>query len=147
MRLFEMTAEGRETDIVLTPPDLFEVLAIDFDLDVAAAVDGDFVPASRRLTIVEDGLVSPWQGRVWMNPPYSEPAPWVRRFIDHGHGIALLPVSRARWQIELWQRADAIALPDIPFSFWRHNGFSFAVSLSAFGDECVEAIGRWGRAR
>lgn len=27
----------------------------------------------------EDGLVMPWESRVWCNPPYSNPAPWCRR--------------------------------------------------------------------
>lgn len=44
------------------------------------------VCASKRMhkctpyyTVKEDGLHSPWNGRVWCNPPYSNPAPWCRR--------------------------------------------------------------------
>lgn len=145
-RLFAVTEE-REQDVVLTPASFFDLLGLSFDLDVAAAIDGDFVPASRRFTIHDDGLAQPWVGRVWMNPPYSDPARWVDRFTDHANGIALLPVSRARWQSRLWMAADGIALPFRPFSFHGHNGFSFAVQLAAFGDESVAAIGRWGRVR
>ena len=144
-RLFNV--DGRATDNVLTPRSLFEALTIRFDLDVAASVDGDFVPADRRFTVEDDGLIQPWSGRVWMNPPYSKPQPWVDKFIQHSHGIALLPISRSHWQIRLWQEADGICLMDHLFSFHDHSSFPFQVHLAAFGEECVEALSRLGRVR
>jgi hypothetical protein len=27
----------------------------------------------------QNGLVLPWRGKVWLNPPYSNPAPWLER--------------------------------------------------------------------
>lgn len=54
-----------------------------------------------------DGLSRPWPidgGWAWVNPPYSDPAPWVRKAIsesatrDHGAVAMLLPSSTGeRW--------------------------------------------------
>ncbi len=31
----------------------------------------------------EDGLILPWVGSVFLNPPYSKPLPWCLRLRDH----------------------------------------------------------------
>lgn len=45
------------------------------------------VPAVRKWTKSDDGLSMPWEGRVWMNPPFSRPEPWVDKFIAHRNGV------------------------------------------------------------
>ena len=37
--------------------------------------------ASQFFTKEDDGLAQLWTGRVWLNPPYSAPAPWLRKAI------------------------------------------------------------------
>ena len=49
----------------------------DFDLDVAACDEAHV--AERYYTATDDGLLRPWFGRVWCNPPYSDIEPWVRK--------------------------------------------------------------------
>ncbi|RKR76300.1 DNA N-6-adenine-methyltransferase [Frondihabitans australicus] len=85
------TAKGA-TDEWYTPRHIFEALAIErFAMDVCSpGAEKTHVPADVHLTIVEDGLTTPWAGTVWMNPPYSDIAPWMRKLADHGDGIALV---------------------------------------------------------
>ena len=99
--------ESIGTDEYFTPAWVFDELAMTFDLDVAAPPGGvPHIPATRFLTPVENGLAHPWAGRVWMNPPYSAPARWVDRFLEHGNGIALLPFAKSEWFFDLWAIDD-----------------------------------------
>lgn len=78
-----------------------------FDLDAAASAESAKAP--RYYSIEDDGLVKPWSGRVWCNPPYSDCAAWVRKAwaeFDAGAATAiamLLPANRTeqRWWQEL----------------------------------------------
>jgi hypothetical protein len=39
-----------------------------------------------------DGLIEPWKGRVWLNPPYGDACKdWMQKMAGHGKGIALIP--------------------------------------------------------
>lgn len=50
-------------------------------------------------TVKDDGLARLWFGRVWLNPPYSKPRPWLERAYEAtstGEAdlvVALLPAS------------------------------------------------------
>jgi hypothetical protein len=54
-----------------TPPEIFTAMETDFDLDVCSpgAKIVPWVPARNHLTKRDNGLVSAWDGFVWMNPP------------------------------------------------------------------------------
>jgi hypothetical protein len=67
----------------------------------------------------QDGLVLPWYGKVWLNPPYSAPAPWLKRAALHylrGHGevLAIVNVQSATryWHQWVWPVATAICFLD-----------------------------------
>ena len=46
-----------------------------FDLDPASSEQANAtVGASTIFTLDDDGLSQPWHGRVWLNPPYSQPS-------------------------------------------------------------------------
>jgi phage N-6-adenine-methyltransferase len=134
------------TDEHYTPKWLFDSMDIRFDLDVASPKGGSHVPADRYYTQEDNGLVQPWSGRVWMNPPYSLTTPWVHKFIDNGHGVALLVVSRSKWFQALWDVSDAIVPTPHDLKFDRPDGtstrISFQTFLFAMGDDCVKAINR-----
>ena len=55
--------------------------------------------APRCYTKDVDGLAQRWVGRVWMNPPFSDPTPWVRKAHEETSTgsaalvVALLPAA------------------------------------------------------
>lgn len=75
-----------------TPPWLFELLGLEFDVDVCSPGPDvvPWVPARRHILEAENGLITPWEGRAWMNHPYAhDDAEWVNRFLSHGHGVGI----------------------------------------------------------
>ena len=145
--LFGAPQTATTSDDYYTPAWVFERMGITFDLDVCAPHGGTpWIPAARHFTMQDDGLLQPWGGCVWMNPPYSKATPWVRRFIEHRHGVCLVPMAKSQWFFDLWGSADAIAAHDRTFDF-VNGSIAFATVFAAFGDECVEAIGRIGVTR
>lgn len=147
--LFEVSAAdvAATSDDYYTPRWIFDAARLVFDLDVAAPVDPSrrTCPADRYLTPIEDGLLQPWEGIVWMNPPYSKPGRWVERFAAHGCGLALLPAARdTGWLGTLLASADALAL--ISIHFHKPDGSLASARylhiLAARGEACVSAIGR-----
>ena len=145
--------EVRTTDDYYTPRWIFDTMGLTFDLDVACPPEGPInVPASRYFTAADDGLAQPWKGRVWMNPPYSKPSPWVDRFLDHAYGIALLPVmTNGKWLHKLWNSDCSVTLLT-RVKFERLDGtvassYPGTIGLFAFGQDCQAAIERFGKAR
>lgn len=146
VNLFGVEQAETTSDDYLTPRWVFDTLGLTFDLDVAAPPWETHVPAARKFTKADDGLNQRWEGRVWMNPPYSQATVWADRFIAHRHGIALMPWAKSAWCIRMWNTADGIALPPIRFDF-EGGPIRFMTLFAAFGDECVEALGQLGRVR
>lgn len=94
----------------LTPRRILDVLG-PFDLDPCASLDHPgWVPAARAFTLDDDGLHQPWEGRVFLNPPYDEVEPWMARMADHGSGIALVFARcETRWWMRyVWPRACGV---------------------------------------
>lgn len=131
-----------------TPPAIFAPLG-PFDLDPCAPLSRpEWTGCARQLTIADDGLSSPWAGRVWLNPPYSNAGAWVRKLADHGDGIALVfaRTETGWWQEEVWPRADGFLFLAGRVSF-RPGGAARKGSaptspsvLIAFGQRNVDAL-------
>jgi hypothetical protein len=143
MTLFGAEQTQATSDDYYTPDWIFRAMGLTFDLDVASPPSGvPWIPCDRFYSMADDGLVQAWFGRVWMNPPFSRPGPWVTRFIEHGHGVALLPFAKSAWFDDIWQAADGLTFPGVDASRFVGGPIPTAVMLAAFGAECVEAIGR-----
>lgn len=83
-----------------TPPEFFEAMGIEFDLDPASPPGGlPWIPARNFIDAAQDGLTMSWFGFVWLNPPYgADVVHWMRKMADHGDGIALVPARlNTRW--------------------------------------------------
>ena len=142
-----------QTNEWYTPKFIFDALGVQFDLDVAAPVDGPrHVPARDWLHIKRCGLSLHWgSGLVWMNPPFGGRnglEPWLYRFFEHGNGIALTPDrTSAPWWQKAAKSADAMLLTRGKVKFERPDGSvgkspGAGVTLWAAGDEAVSALHR-----
>lgn len=139
------------TDEWYTPPYVFNALGCSFDLDVASPgkLLTPWIPAARVITA--DSLDQPWNGFVWMNPPFGPRngiVPWLAKFFEHGSGIALTPdrTSAPWWQTYApW--ADLILFVTPKIKFIDVNGEpgpspAQGTSLLASGPRGCEALHR-----
>lgn len=148
LRLFPVAQQIHSSDDYYTPKHVFDRLGLRFDLDVASPPGGSpWVPANKYYTQAEDGLSADWHGRVWMNPPYSRCTPWVKRFIEHRDGIALLPFAKSKWFTEIWNKADCLVVDSSGFWNFVGGSISIPVFFAGFGPDCVEALQRIGLRR
>lgn len=67
---FERSANT--TDEWYTPKFIIESLG-EFDLDPCAPIKPLWETARTMYNKIDNGLEKEWQGRVWLNPPYSRP--------------------------------------------------------------------------
>lgn len=130
------------TDTWLTPPYIIEALG-PFDLDPCGAPEPRPWPtASRYYTLPVDGLAEPWEGRVWLNPPYSrEAVKWLRKLADHGRGTALVFArTETSWFVEtVWQRASGVLFLHGRLHF--HYADGKRASANAGAPSCLVAFG------
>jgi len=138
-------ADYKENNEYYTPAWLFDDLNVHFDLDVCAPTGGvDWLPASKHYDIAVDGLTQAWDGFVWCNPPYSNPTPWINKFLLHANGILLTQISKSNAFIRLWNQSDAIMmLPrNIMFEHKDHGkkGIFMPVGLFGMGAKAITAM-------
>jgi phage N-6-adenine-methyltransferase len=114
-----------------TPKWLFDELGVEFDLDVAHPARDTDVPCKRYYTIDDDSLNQPWEGLVWMNPPYSKPSPWVDKWLDHGNGLALLPMAKSKWFNKLMDSDAYFRLLPSTFKFTSPEGKPISLMMGS----------------
>lgn len=137
-----------KNDEWLTPPEIIRALG-PFDLDPCAPIVRPWEMAAKHYTIEDDGLVQPWHGRVWCNPPYGrEAAAWLDRMAMHGNGIALI---FARTETDMffryvWSLADGVLFLRGRLHFHYVDGRRAAANsgapscLVAYGQANVDAL-------
>ncbi len=133
----------------LTPPDIIKALGA-FDLDPCAP-EADIRPwntANIHYTKSMNGLIQPWAGRVWCNPPYGkETFKWLDKLALHGNGIALIfaRTETIGFHEQIWNKADGIFFFKGRLKFYhvtgRQGGTANAPScLIAYGNNNIEAL-------
>ena len=94
----------------LTPPDIIQRLG-EFDLDPCSPINRPWDTAAKHYTVQDDGLSLPWEGRIWLNPPYGRQTRiWLEKLANHGNGIALI-FARTETEMfveQVWKRATAL---------------------------------------
>jgi len=136
----------------LTPPEIIQALG-PFDLDPCAPIARPWDTAAQHYTVKDNGLASPWRGRVWCNPPYGrEAAAWLRRLAEHGDGVALI-FARTETEMffrEVWPKASAVLFVEGRIYFHRVDGTRAKANsgapsvLVAYGEGNALALERCG---
>ena len=62
-----------------TPVDVFNKYGSIHNLHLDVCATAENTKCQRYYSLVENGLKQNWGGRIWMNPPYSNVAPWVAK--------------------------------------------------------------------
>lgn len=152
MGLSSHQSAAMKNDEWLTPPDILCRLG-SFDLDPCAPINRPWPTAAEHFTLVDNGLMQPWQGRVWLNPPFGrEAVKWMRRMAEHRNGIALIPArtETAMFYETVWCRADAVLFikgrPHFHFVDGRRAEFNSGapICLVAYGVANVAALAKSG---
>ena len=80
----------KKNDCLRTPKWVYQKLGV-IDLDPCAGAETYIGATNYRVENGEDGLLLPWSGFVFCNPPFSMKEDWIAKMINHGNGVLLLP--------------------------------------------------------
>jgi hypothetical protein len=151
--LFNMEQHQETSNDHYTPKWVFDLLNVEFDIDVASPPGGvPWIPAKKYFTQFDDGLTQNWEGFIWCNPPYSNVQPWVDKMKQHRNGIMLLPMVKSYWRLSVWNDADGICEPnEIDRIKFIHKGkekeIMFPTFLAGWGDKALKALSNIGEVR
>lgn len=132
-----------------TPKWIFDILGLDFDLDPCAPEGGvPWIPAMLQYSLPQDGLIEPWIGRIWCNPPYGpHTGSWMQRMNEHRNGIALVFArTDTSWFHDSLVHADALVFLRRRIAFvdglgkTSEGGAGAGSMLAAWSPECVNAL-------
>lgn len=93
------------TDLWATPQSFFDVLNTEFgfELDVCALPEN--AKCKKYYTPEDNGLVQPWEGACWCNPPYGrEIGKWVQKAAESVRNATVVMLLPARTDTKWFHR-------------------------------------------
>jgi hypothetical protein len=138
-------AQGTGENEWYTPADYVQLanrVMGDIDLDPASSIEAnETVKAEKIYTAEDDGLIQPWHGRIWLNPPYSRDL--MPAFVDKliaeysaGHVSEAILVSHnnteTKWFQSLAQVCTAVCFPAKRVKFYRGDDVAAPVNGQVF---------------
>lgn len=145
---FEIQAKNQpHKDEWLTPPYIIEDLG-PFDLDPCAPINRPWDIAKDHYTYLDNGLMLPWKGKVFYNPPYGPHTKyWLDKCILHGNVIALTFARvETKWFFNyVWQQAVALLFLKDRIKFYDNKGIQgdragWGSVLIAYNNEMAEKL-------
>lgn len=131
----------------LTPPEIIKALG-QFDLDPCSPINRPWDTALHHYTENDNGLLMPWNGKVWCNPPYgNETKYWLNKCAIHNNAIVL---TFARTETKMffdyvWNKATAVLFIKGRLRFYHVTGEQADSAgapsvLIAYGKENAELL-------
>ncbi len=99
--------EGNLSDLYETPPEVFGYWNHLFQFDIDVCAEPATAKCERYITAEQNALTQDWgpfgePTKVWLNPPYSNPLPWIEKAIEQTEKgvftLGLLPADTStKW--------------------------------------------------
>lgn len=108
----------------LTPKWIIDALG-PFDMDPCVPDSMPWETAARMVTKSENGLTVPWEGTVWLNPPYGrDSVPFLEKMARHRNGVALLfgRTDTRAWHTLVFPVCDSVLFMQGRIAFYREDG-------------------------
>jgi len=142
---FNHLAQGTGQNEWYTPADIVDRVREamgGIDLDPASNAEAnETIRADRYFTKEDDGLLSPWVGKIWLNAPYSRdlmPA-FVAKLVDEYQAKNVTDAilvshnnTDTRWFQTLAKSSSAICFPSTRIKFYRGDEVAAPVNGQAF---------------
>lgn len=133
----------------LTPQFIINALG-NFDLDPCAPIKRPWPTAKKHFTVEDNGLIKPWEGFVFCNPPYGpKTGDWLSRCAEHDNCIALVfaRTETAAFHQHVWPKAKSLFFIKGRISFCHVSGKTGGGFWRTFRVDCLWRPGRPALAR
>ncbi len=140
---------GQTTDSWITPKPILDRLG-PFDLDPCASTPQPWRTAAVMFTEADNGLLMPWTGFVWCNPPYGRLlGVWLEKMSMHNNGIALVfaRTDTRAFQRHVWPVASMLLFIAGRITFFQPDGSSAPLGHNSGGPSVLIGYGPEARRR
>jgi hypothetical protein len=129
----------------------------EFDLDPCAPIDRPWDTAKKHYTYFDNGLLQPWEDRVWCNPPYGRHVGgWLSKCAKHKNATALIfaRTETKDWVDHVWNKAHSVLFIFGRLYFYHVSGEkaksnsgapSALISYDEYNTKCLKESGINGK--